>query len=201
MCRAVPGAFRLARHVRESPHLGVEAAARLWPLKPWTRSQANTTQTTGLSERNKTGERHRWRGVTASDQMLTCVGVCMWDFPPKTKPRRDGCQSVRRFWWELGRGDEGMEDRRMETGGWGWRDNRVLTALVLHPDGVYTHGGLGGECLLLLIVTDLLLWCIFNLSIFKELSVTFDDSLLRGNKYNQMQTFLGGCYLVQPQCK
>lgn len=42
-----------------------------------------------------------------------CVPVCV--FPTKTKPQRDGCQSVGVL---MGWG-KGMADRRNETSGWG----------------------------------------------------------------------------------
>lgn len=143
MCKVFLCTFHLARHVKESPHLGVEAAVQLWPLKPWTHSQANTTQHRPV----RTQQNRRAALLTGSHGIRSddCVGECMCVFvhmcqlSQTTKPHRDGCQSE--AWCELGRGMKGMEDRRMETSGWGWRDNQDLTALIfLFPGGVYTHG-------------------------------------------------------------
>lgn len=51
-----------------------------------------------------------------SDGLCVCVYVC--EFSQTMKPHRDGCQSGRGL-TGVGLRDEGMEDRRLETSGWG----------------------------------------------------------------------------------
>lgn len=151
-------------------------SVHIWALRllrgsdPWSPEHIHklTQPNTGLSERNKTGERHRWRGVTASDQMVAWVCVCVrtCEFFLQKRRLTGTAVSQSEVWWELGRGMKGW---RIE----GWRrvvgDEGITKSwqlLFFFPDGVYTHGSLGRKCLLL-IVTDLLLyfWYIFNPSV------------------------------------
>lgn len=118
MCRVVLCAFRLARHVRESPHLGVEAAAQLWPLKPWTHAQANTTQHRPVrTQQNRRAQAPLTgsHGIGSDDCVgeCMCVFVHMCEFSQTTKPHRDGCQSE--VWCQLGRGMKGWRIK-----GWRW---------------------------------------------------------------------------------
>ena len=131
MCAAVLCAFRLTRHVRENPHLGAGAAARLWPPKPWTHSQGNATQHRPVrTQQNRRG--HRWwvggggGAVTASDQMV--VRVCASFLGQRSLAGTAVSQSE--VWWEFGGGMKGWGIEEWRRAGWGWRNNQVLTALV-----------------------------------------------------------------------
>lgn len=92
----------------------------------------------------------------------------------------------------------------METSGWGWRDNQILTALVFFfsPDRVYTHGSLGGkmspsaDCYWPFVI--FLVYSTFlypqNINRAKALS----RSLLQKNILNEINTFQGEA-TSQPQ--
>lgn len=75
MCGAILSAFRLAGHVRQSPHLGTEAAVLLWPLTPWTHSQASTGQHRPVRTQHNRRAEPLTGKVVASDQMLR---GCVW---------------------------------------------------------------------------------------------------------------------------
>lgn len=147
MCKAILSAFHLARHVRESPHLGTEAAARLWPLKPWTHSRASTTQHRPVrTQQNKRAA--TLTGVTASDQMVVWVCVCVWLFSDNKASQ--GRLSVScRF---DGSWVEGWRDGGSKDGDEGITKSWQLVSFF--PDRAYTRDSLG-RCLLL-VVTDLL---------------------------------------------
>ena len=91
----------------------------------------------------------------------------------------------------------------METSGWGWRDNQILTALVFFsPDRVYTHGSLGekmspsADCywpFVIFLVHSTFLYP-QNINRAKALS----RSLLQRNILNQINTFQGEA-TSQPQ--
>lgn len=130
MCGAILSAFRLAGHVRQSPHLGAEAAVLLDPWRP-ERIHKLARANTGLSERSTTGERRRWR-AKSWHRIRCCVGV--WIdirllFPPKTKPQRDGCQLVGGL---MGVALEGwrVRDRKTDASGQGCMKTRDLTECV-----------------------------------------------------------------------
>lgn len=105
---------------------------------------------------------------------LVCALVCVCVFFLPKGSLTGTAVSQPEVWWELDRGIKGW---RIE----GWSravgDEGITKSWQLlfffcffYPDRVYTHGSLGRKCLLLLIVTDLLLyfWYIFNLSIFRK---------------------------------
>lgn len=108
---------------RQSIHIWVSlAAAWLWPLQLWKRSQANTNQQRPVRMQRNTGGAllTESRGV-GSD---VCVCVCVSE---TTRPHRGSCQSA---WGLMGvrYRDEGMQETMMQGSVWGWRDKRVLTA-------------------------------------------------------------------------
>lgn len=157
---------------------GESTSGRLRLLRgsdPWSPEHIHklTRPNTGLSERNKTGERHRCRGVTASDQMVAWVCLCVRMcevFSKENEASQGMAVSQRKVWWELGKGMKGWRIERWRrvvgdegiTKSWQLLFFFLLTEFI--PMAVW-----GRKCLLLLIVTDLLLysWYILHSSIHK----------------------------------
>lgn len=109
---------------------------------------------TGLSECNTTGERYRWGGSHGIGSDVAWVCECVWvRLPPKTKPQRDGCQSVEGL-MGLGGGmkAEGSKDGDERSGKNGYPR---LDSSCFFLRRVYTHGSFCRIYLLFLIVTDL----------------------------------------------
>lgn len=178
MCRAALGASRLARHVRRSPHLAVEAAVRLWPLKPWTRSQANAAQHRPVrTQQNRgaaplTGESwHRIRccmGVCTSLCVSVCAFFCCFFYGNKASKGR---LSVSRRFDGFGGGmkDKGSKEWDEWFGDeWISKTWQLLFFFVFFPRRVYTHGCGGNVSISWLFLTFCCIFGIFYTPVFRK---------------------------------